>query len=619
MGFWQRVGTWLDPAATAERPAFTLDPPKDQDADSGTGVRRHLAAARDGAHALERRIDRLLAARRQPADSAAPERAAGDLSAKLDENLARLKLVFQAPNNADLIIRSFRIGLHPPVPAAVVFMEGLADKQTINEAILKPLLLLAHLEHHLDSAPGQRVDTGAARPGAPQHPPLLDRVLQELLPGNQAEAKPDLRGVLDGILYGDAAIFLEGVDQAILVETKGFPVRSVDRPQQEMAIRGAMDSFVEAFRVNVALVRRRLKDPRLVTEMLHVGQISRTYVALLHLSGVANPQLVAEVKRRVSNLKVDVVPESGILEHLVEDSPGSIFPQTLATERPDRVAAYLSEGHVALIVDNSPFALILPTTWWALMQTPEDYTLRAPFGTLLRWVRLAAALLAVLAGGLYVAAVNFHHEMIPTELMLSIAAAREAVPFPAVGELLLMEFTFELLREAGIRIPSPIGPIIGIVGALILGEAAVSARIISPVVVIIFAVSGLASFAIPSYSLSFSVRILRFVFIALAAVFGIYGIALGLFMVVVHLASLRSFGVPYLAPVAPRLPGGGDILMRAPVFTMEERPAFMRPVDRRRQGEPARAWDPAAPRRPRPEQRDGDDSGSSPDGRGPVH
>ncbi|MFO7173809.1 MAG: spore germination protein [Bacillota bacterium] len=629
VAWWERLAALLDPAATEPPAAFTLGDRGEQPPEELEETRRRLREVQETARALGTRVDRYLAALGQSGGSPGEKGAEayqgiGDLSPSLAENLERLKQRFRAPDNADLIIREIQVATRPPVRAAVVFLEGMAEKGVINSHILEPLMLLAHLDHHLEgpgdpsptadpgraSAPmtgegagkpsgggpkaGQPPGGGNGAGGPPDSP--LQAILERLLPGNQTEVKPALDSVIDSLLYGDTAIFVDGCTRAITVETKGFPVRSVSTPQQEMVTRGPLDAFTESFRMNIGLVRRRIRDPRLVTEILQVGTLGRTYVAVLYVDGVVNPKLVKEVKRRIASLRVDYVGSSGALEQLVEDRPLSLFPQTLSTERPDRVAAYLAEGHVAALMDNSPFALVLPATFWSQLQTSEDYDVRWPFGSVLRWLRFAALATAVLTGGLYIAAVNFHHDMIPTELMLFIAARREQVPLPAGLELLFMEIAFELIREAGVRIPSVIGPTIGIVGALIMGQALVSAQLASPVVIIITALSGLASFAIPNYSTSFGLRTLRFAFIALALALGIYGIAVGLFAVGLHLAGLRSFGVPYLSPLAPRVRHAPDVAQRGPLYDMEFRPRSIRPVDSRRQAPVARPWDPKVPR-----------------------
>jgi spore germination protein KA len=292
-------------------------------------------------------------------------------------------------------------------------------------------------------------------------------------------------------------------------------------------------------------------------------------------------------------MQVDYVPDTGILEQFIEDNPYSPMPQMLSTERPDRVAAYLSEGHVAILMSSTPFALIVPVTFWALLHSAEDTYVRWPYGGLMRMVRVVAMLIAMLAPAFYIAIVNYHHAMLPPDLLFAIAAAREKVPFPAIVEIILMEISFELIREAGIRIPSIIGNTIGIVGALILGQAAVQANLITPLVIIIVAMTGLASFAIPNYNLSFQVRIIRFIYILFASIGGFYAMSILMLMHMATLSSTKSFGVPILTPASPNRPSK-DTILRAPLWAQENRPNLVRPLVSRRQQSVSQPWKPTA-------------------------
>jgi spore germination protein KA len=258
---------------------------------------------------------------------------------------------------------------------------------------------------------------------------------------------------------------------------------------------------------------------------------------------------------------------------MIVDNPYSLFPQVITTERPDRAAAALAEGRVVLITDTTPFALILPATLAMLLQSPEDYYHPHGISTAIRWLRYLAFIISVAASPLYVAVTTFHQEMIPFKLLLSVAAAREGVPLPAVLEAIVMEGVFELLREAGIRLPRPVGQAVSIVGALVIGEAAVTAGVVSPLMVIVVATAGIASFATPSYELAIPLRILRFPLMVLAGSLGLFGLTAGLLAVLIHLSGLRSFGVPYLAPLAPLKFGEWkDVLWRAPLWMMHTRP-----------------------------------------------
>ncbi|HYF95993.1 MAG TPA: spore germination protein [Symbiobacteriaceae bacterium] len=580
MKAWQWLMDMLNPAASKVGSQFTLGDRGSQPAVEDRGPTL-LVDAQVRAEGVLTHIDNLLEAGGKGKQALEQ---AGDLSSSMDENVQRLKKLFRMPENKDLIIRDLTIATQPPTRAVVCFMEGLTDKVIINDHILTPLMLLAHLDHH----------AGAAGEAGPTEF-SIDTLIKRLLPGHQTAEKYDMAAIAESLLAGDTILFFENEKTAVSVETKSPPGRSVGEPTTEKVIQGSKDAFVEAWRVNVALVRRRLKDPRVVTDILKVGRVSNNYVGLMYIDGIASPKLVAEIRRRIEAIDVDIINSAGTLEQYIEDAPNAWMPGMMTTERPDRTAGYLSEGNVALLVDNVPYALIAPVTFWTLLQTAEDYHLRYPFGTFIRWIRLTALLITVLVPALYIAVVNYHHEMIPTELMLFIASTREHVPLPALVELIIMDLSFELIREAGTRIPSAIGSTVGLVASLVLGQAAVEAKLISPLMVLIVAVTGLASFAIPNYVTSFGVRTWRFLVLAGAAVLGFYGLAAAVFVLVLYMAGLRSFGVPFLSPVAPLRSRITDALSRSPLFEMEMRPSYTRPVDRRRQQDIVRKWDPFAP------------------------
>jgi spore germination protein KA len=572
--FWLKKLT--DPTLDGSEEDFILAA-DDPSAPTGEHRSRQLKGAVQSARRLRERIDRLLAAGGKPEEVDK----AGDLQSALQENLERVKTLFRVPANADLIIREFILATRPPVAGAIVYMEGLADKTTINDNILLPLMLHARLDPHPSGRDGK----------AGQNGPDLQTINSRLLPGHQTAELHDLAKAAEHVLMGDTVLFVDGRATALAIETKGFPFRSIGKAENEPVVRGPNDAFTEPFRPNVALVRRRLKDPRLVTELLQVGRISSTNVALLYIDGICNPALIEEIKRRVEALDIDHLPDSGNLNEFIEDSPTSLFPQSLATERPDRVAAYLTEGHLALFVDNSPFALILPISFWSLMHAPEDHYLRWPYGGWLRWLRFTALLTALVLPAFYIATINYHTEMLPTDLLLFLAATREPVPFPAILEVIFMDVAWELIREAGTRIPTLIGSTLGLVGGLILGQAAVEARLVSPILVVIIAITGLSSFAVPNYVTAYAVRTARFIFLAAAAFQGFFGLAVAFYIFTLYMAGVKSFGVPFLAPVAPRHPPLADVTMRKPVFTMERRPAYTAPGDLRRQAEIQRPWD----------------------------
>lgn len=492
-----------------------------------------------------------------------------DISHDLNCNRKIIESLYGLPRNKDVVIREFELGTTPRLKAMLVFMDGLVDKAIIN--------------HLLQS---MMVFSDVVRPGG--NPAKL--VVDSLLPGNQVMEARSFEDVLYGVNTGDSAFFFQGSNRALLVETKGMEHRTVERPNTEQTIRGPQEGFTETLRVNTALIHKYLRTANLNTEFFKVGDRFPNDVAIMYVRDLANPSLVDEVKRRVKSIKIDFMPDSGMLEGLIEDQPYNLNPQTIATERPDRVASFLAEGKVAVLVDGSPQALVLPATMYAQLHTGEESYLRWPYGTFIRYVRSVAFYISFLLPGSYIAVVLFHQEMVPTDLLLAIAGNRERVPFPSVVELLLMELSFELVREAGVRIPGIIGTTIGIVGALILGQSSVQANIVSPILVVLVAVTGLASFAVPNFSLAFSLRMYRFFYIFLGSMLGFFGITMGLFVQILLTVNLKSFGVPYLAPSGPRTLQGYDVLTRLPLFAHEKRPDYMNPQDVRREPEISRGW-----------------------------
>ncbi len=491
----------------------------------------------------------------------------------LKTNKKSIEQLFHMPLNKDVVIRVFTLSTEPPVPAFLVFIEGMADTKLINDYILKPLMLLTNL----DPGPDISLDT-------------CTNVLQKHLPSNQVKKLTLFEDVVTHVLSGDTVIFFEGCPCAVSTETKGFSHRAVDTARTEQVVQGPQEGFVENMRSNTSLIRRTVRSEKLITEYLQVGFRNNNNMAIMYLADLVNPDLVQEVKRRIKSIKTDYVAESGILEEFIEDQPFSLMPQIIKTERPDRVSSMLSEGKVAIIVDNTPFVMLVPGLLFDFLHSPEDHYVRFPHAIWLRIIRVFAVFLTILLPAFYVAIATFHQEMIPTDLLLSIAAARERVPFPTIVEILLMELSFELVREAGVRVPGIIGPTLGIVGTLILGQAAVAASIVSPILIIIVAVTGLSSYTIPNYAAAFGFRFMRFFFIFLAATMGFFGISSGLFVLLCLLLNMKSFGVPYLAPVAPKTAPSADIILRFPAWQQETRPDYQQPLDVRRQPKLSRVW-----------------------------
>ncbi|MDI6604741.1 MAG: spore germination protein [Thermoanaerobacteraceae bacterium] len=488
------------------------------------------------------------------------------VKSKIDENLKYIKEKLKDCD--DVIYRDIWVGEKQQYKMSLIYVDGLVDKQLINDHVMHSLML----------------DARQAKPSVEELKGNLYEVIKKAtITGGDIKEIDDLDKCITSILSGDTALFFDGYPKIVIISSKGWQMRSVMPPETEMVVRGAREGFTETIRVNTALVRRWIRDPEFKIKQMQIGKRSKTDVAVLYIDDIVNKDLLNEVIKRLKEIVIDGVIESGYIEQLIEEDWHSPFPQILNTERPDKVAASVLEGRIAILVDNSPFALIIPTAFATLFQSPEDYFERWMIASLLRILRFTAALVALLAPSLYIAFIEYHPGMIPTKLALYIAATRQGVPFPAFLEALIMEATFELLREAGIRLPVPIGQTIGIVGGLIIGQAAVMAGIVSPLMVIVVAVTAVASFSIPSYSAAIAFRMLRFIFMILAAVFGLYGIMLGLIIVLTHLVVLKSFGQPYLSPfVEINMNDFADTLIRAPFMVLKNRPGSLNTKDKKR-------------------------------------
>ena len=486
-----------------------------------------------------------------------------DLSRSIDENLKAIGETFHWPRNAGLVVRQFRVKKTVgSTKAALLYLAGLIDEAAVREHLLEPLLR--------PSQAGKGVDVSIQS--------LMERDVAQL----QVKVATKLAHVAAAIVEGESVLLIDGDKTALACGTRSPEHRAVSESPTEAVVRGPHSGFVENLKVNIAQIRINLASPKLIAESLYVGARGHTSFSILYLEGVANPKLVAEVRRRITSLRTDVVSCTAVLVNQIQDSPLDPFPTYLATERPDMCANMIAEGHVA-ILSSSPTAILLPATVWSMMHSSEDYYINFVPATFIRLLRWLALFTTIYASAIYVAVVTYHPSMLPTELLYAIAATREAVPFPAALEVTAMEVAFELIREAGIRIPTIVGPTIGIVGAVILGQAAVQASIVSPILVVIVAVSGLGAFAIPNYNLELYVRLIRFVMIASAAVLGIPGLALASLCLIAHISGKRSFGVPLTAPLIPNWPHSPDVIFQGPLANMKRRPGHTRPLDIQRQ------------------------------------
>ena len=476
------------------------------------------------------------------------------------DNLARMKR--ELGNSTDLVMREMKIGQNQ---GALVFIDGLVDAKLISEFIVETMMD--------KNVPNENFD-------------IFQYALNKTIALGSVKMITNWNELYDLLLSGCTIIFLNGYNKAICGETKGFEKRSIDEPSQQLSIRGPKDSFTETLRVNTALIRRRIKSPNLWIDSMKIGRVAQTDVAIMYIKGIADDKIVQEVKARLNRIDIDAVIDSGYIEQLIEDETFTSFPTTYHTERPDVVASQLLEGRIAVISDGSPYVLTAPAIFVQFFQAPDDYYSRFDLSTSIRFLRIIAFFISLIGPSLYIAATTYHQEMIPTTLVIAIAAQRENVPFPAFFEALLMEVTFEILREAGLRLPRAVGQAVSIVGALVIGQAAVQASIVSPVMVIVVAITAIANFSTPVFAMAISARLLRFALMIMAAFIGLFGIMIGLMLMAIHLCSLRSFGVPYMSPLAPyNREDQQDVFIRYPLWAFKNRPKYISEGNRIRTGE----------------------------------
>lgn len=497
----------------------------------------------------------------------------GLVSSDINLTLAKIKKDFGVPYNADMIIRQLKLA--GKISAFLIYVDGMIDRNFVSNFIIRQLMIASNFDEFFQKDKDEDI---------------VDFISDNVISAIEIEKKQDLNSVYLQIPSGDTALFVDGSESCLIISTKGYEKRNVGKPLTENVVLGSQEGFTENLRTNLSLIRKIIKNKNLITEYVKIGRTNQANCGILYINGIVNQEVVKEVKRRISSIAADFVMGEGMLGQFIEDSSFMLLPQILTTERPDRVASFLAVGKVAIIADGTPFAEIVPVTFYHFMQTSEDSMVRWQYGTFLRIIRLLGLLVTSLLPGMYIALTLFHQEMIPTELLASIAAAKENVPFPTIVEVLLLEISFELIREGGIRIPGVIGQTLGIIGALILGQAAVAAGLVSPVLIIIVAVTGLGSFAIPNYSMGIGMRMLRFFFIFMAVILGFYGVSLGLYLILILTCSMKSFGVPFFSPIGPKTKPSPDLLVREPVWQEEERPDFLNTPIRKEQPRISRKW-----------------------------
>ncbi|RAP26323.1 hypothetical protein C2W64_01998 [Brevibacillus laterosporus] len=472
------------------------------------------------------------------------------LSNTLQLNEEYLNSIFdEAPD-----LKIHHIKIHEQTDAILVYLEGMVDNNVIRQNILRPLI------YEIKSAQQLWDST----------------VVLSHITCTQSWTEIEV-----AILEGSSVLFVDGEEKALVIASQGWPQRTVEEPDSEIMLKGGHEGFLETDTQNIALIRRFLPSRELKIKQYRVGERGSTKVHLVYLGDVANPEVIEELENRVKQITVDTLLTTGELEQYIEDTSFTPFPQFILTERPDVTVMHILEGRVAVIVDRSPRVLITPVTFLTFFQTIDDYSIRWPLATFIRLLRLSSFLIAVFLPALYIVVVGFHYELLPINLILSIGESRDRVPVSPLLEAIVMELTLEMLREAGVRLPSNIGQTVSIVGGIVIGQAAVKAGLVSDIMVIVVSLTAIASFIVPAFDMAYAIRLLRFPMMLVAWMFGMVGIALGMMVILGHLISLETMRTPYGAPIAPlQLSDWKDSVLRAPLRYLNKRQTGARPIQR---------------------------------------
>ncbi|WPC42463.1 spore germination protein [Clostridium sp. JS66] len=466
----------------------------------------------------------------------------------LQQNLDNIKNLMG--NGMELVTKSFVIGNKNPVEASIIYVNGLVNKDMIDKDILSPLML--HVQEDLSNIPQ-----------------IEEYVCKKYIIMSNTQLETDINKAVDAIKRGKTSVLIEGHSSFIIIDTTGGNFRSITDPMNETSVRGPRDSFIESLETNVSIIRRRLKDRNLKTEKVIIGVRSQTDLVIMYIDDIVDKNLLKKIKDRISVIDVDGVTANSIVEQLIEEHPYSIFPQSFATERPDIVQSNLLEGRIAVLMDGSPFAMTVPSLFGDFFQTVEDYYHRTLVASFVRIIKYIAGFIVITLSSVYVTLIKFNSELIPLTFIQSIIESRKGIALTPFMSILSMNLVIEFLREGGLRLPSKIGQTISVVGGIIIGDAAIKAKIVSSLTLLVVGITTVASFLIPNYEMSLSIRLLNYPMLILANWLGALGIAIGWFFLIAYLCSLDSYGVPYFSFHKSDLK---DILIRAPIWKMNKRP-----------------------------------------------
>lgn len=480
----------------------------------------------------------------------------------LKSNIDYIKYIFS--DCGDIVYREFFAGCN----MCLVYIDNITNSVAIEESILTNLMNRSDM--HGDGNE------------------FIDRSLLEVVSVKDVKKIYTFEEVINAILSGDTVILCDEADSALQASTKGFPTRGVGSVKTEVSVLGPKDAFNESIAVNIVLIRRRIKDTKLKLKRMKIGTGTKTDIAVMYMEGIVNNEILKNVEKSLQSVDIDGVYDSGYIEQLIEKEFTSPFPQIQITERPDKTASSLMEGRIAVVVDNSPYVILLPAPLNEFFQSADDYYERWEIMSFIRFMRYVGAFLAVSLPGLFIALAVYNPSVLPVSLALKIAGSRQNIPFPTAAEMLVMEIAFELLIEAGIRLPSPVSSTIGIAGGIIIGQAAVEAGIVSPMIIIISALTAICTYVIPNTSVTAGIRIFKYIIIFTSSFFGLFGFWIGILLLLIHLSSIKTFGIPYLYPFCSASENGysdlKDSIFRLPLFMIKKRPVYANKENRKKQG-----------------------------------
>lgn len=470
----------------------------------------------------------------------------------INENLdSIMQQITQAVGqNVPLKSKKIQIGQAPTLPAIIFYMDGLVNLDIINRDILNPLML--HVNEHI----------------APEKNPSA-YLCERYIAVSGTSLEKNVEEVANGLKSGKTVIILDKANEFIMIDTAGGEYRKISEPSDEMSLRGSRESFVENLDTNITMLKREIKDSSLSIEYSVIGRRSKTPLALVYIDNIVDKNILNNVKEKIKMIDVDFVSGTGMIEQYIEDWTYTIFPQVIYSERPDRIASKLMEGKIAVLLQGTPFVFTVPTLFIEFFHTVEDYYERTIIANVLRLLRILSIFIVISFPAIYLTLLKFNTEMIPIDFVVPIVRSRTGIPLTPFIEILVLEILVEILREGGLRLPSKIAQTIGIVGGIIISDAAIQAGVVSPSTLLVVGIATISSFLIPIHEMSYTIRLLRFPMLLLANMMGVFGIATGFIILMIHLLSLRSFGVPYLTFYKSDLK---DFLIRAPLWQMNRRP-----------------------------------------------